>query len=82
MTQVTQLWTQGKLNLQDLTSSEFGHVQGKEEIPPNMPEPHGIGFSMRAKVDTDHASDTVSQQSRTCFTIYLNCSPVYWWSKK
>ena len=25
--------------LKDWTSSEFGHLQGKEELPPNMPEP-------------------------------------------
>jgi hypothetical protein len=25
----------------DWTSSEFGHIQGKEEFPPNMPEPVG-----------------------------------------
>jgi hypothetical protein len=39
--------------LQDWTSSEFGHIQGKEELPPNMPQPRGIGFTMRAKVDAD-----------------------------
>ena len=47
-----------------------------------MPEHRGHGFIMRAKVDGDHASDTVSRQSRTGFLIYLNCALVYWWSKK
>ena len=47
-----------------------------------MPEPRGHGFIMRAKVDADHASDTVSRQSRTGFLIYLNFALVYWWSKK
>ena len=37
---------------------------------------------MRAKVDSDHASDTVSRRSRTGLRIYLNCALVYWWSKK
>ena len=37
---------------------------------------------MRAKVDADHASDTVSRRSRTGLLIYLNCALVYWWSKK
>ena len=37
---------------------------------------------MRAKVDADHASDTVSRRSRTGLLIYLNCAMVYWWSKK
>ena len=66
----------------DWASSEFGHVEGKEEFPANMPEPRGHGFILRAKVDGDHASDTLSRQSRTGFLIYLNCTPVYWWSKK
>ena len=66
----------------DWASSEFCHVEGKDEFPCNMPEPRGHGFIMRAKVDADHASDTVSRQSRTGFLIYLNCALVYWWSKK
>ena len=46
----------------DWASSEFGHVEGKEEFPAKMPEPRGHGFIMRATVDADHASDTVSRQ--------------------
>ena len=30
----------------DWTSSKFGHVEGKEELPPSMPEPRGLGFVM------------------------------------
>lgn len=66
----------------DWTSSEFGHIQGVEEKPPNAPEPRGLGFTMIAKVDADHGGDTVSRRSRTGFIIYLNCSPIYWLSKK
>ena len=35
------------------TPSDFGHVQGQEELAPNIPEPRGLGFVMRAKVDAD-----------------------------
>ena len=66
----------------DWTSSEFGAVQGKEEIPPNMPEPRGLGFTMCTKVDADHTSDTITRHSRTGFLVYLNCAPIYCWSKK
>ena len=66
----------------DWISSKFGHVDGEEELPPSMLEPHGMGFTMRAKVNTDHASDTVTRRSRTGFLVYLNCALVYWWSKK
>ena len=66
----------------DWTSSEFGAVQGKEETPPNMPELRGQGFIMHAKVNADHASDTITRRSRMGFLVYLNCTPIYWWSKK
>ena len=35
--------------LNDWTSSEFEHIQGKEELPLNMPEPRGQGFVINAK---------------------------------
>jgi hypothetical protein len=73
---------EASFELRDWTSSEFGHLQGKEELPPNMPEPRGLGFVMRAKVDADHASDTTTRRSRTGFLVYLNCAPIYWLSKK
>ena len=57
-------------------------MQGKEEIPSNMPEPRGLGFTMCAKVDADHASDTITRCSRMGFLVYLNCALIYWWSKK
>ena len=47
-----------------------------------MPEPRGQGFRMCAKVDADHASGTITRCSRMGFLVYLNCAPIYWWSKK
>ena len=47
-----------------------------------MPEPRGQGFTMHAKVDADHASDTITRHSRMVFLVYLNYAPIYWWSKK
>jgi hypothetical protein len=73
---------ESEFEFKDWTSSEFGHLQGKEELPTNMPEPRGQGFVINAKVDADHASDTVTRRSRTGFIVYLNCAPVYWLSKK
>jgi hypothetical protein len=66
----------------DWTSSEFGHIDGEEELPRNMPEPRGQGFKIRAKVDADHASDTVTRRSRTGFLVFLNCALIHWLSKK
>ena len=67
---------------QDWASSEYGHISGEEELPPNAPAPRGMGFTMRAKVDAIHASDTVTRRSRTGFMIFLNSSLVYFSSKK
>ena len=47
-----------------------------------MPEPKGQGFMMHAKVDSDHALDTITRRSRTGGLVYLKCAPIYWWSKK
>jgi hypothetical protein len=66
----------------DWTSSEFGLIDGQEELPRNAPEPRGLGFTIRAKVDADHASDTVTRRSRTGYIVYLNCALVTWHSKK
>lgn len=71
-----------KFELKDWTTSEFGHLQGKEQLPPNMPVPRGAGFVMTAMVDADHASGTVTRRSRTGMLVYLNSSLIYWLSKK
>jgi hypothetical protein len=68
---------QGQFDLRDWSSSAFGHVQGEEELPHKMPEPRGRGFVMRAKVDADHAPDTVTRRSRMGFIVYLNSAPIY-----
>ena len=51
-------------------------------MSPNMPEPRGLGFTVRAKVDADHAADTVTRRSMTGFLVYINSALIYWFSKK
>ena len=65
----------------DWTATEFSQ-ELTELIPDGMPEPRGLGFVMRAFVDADHASDSITRRSRSGFIIYLNCAPIYWLSKK
>lgn len=65
----------------DWTASEFG-LGLKAEMPGNLPQPCGLEFVMRAFVDADHASDSVTGRLRTGFLVYLNNAPVYWMSKK
>ena len=41
-----------------------------------------MGSTMRAKVDADHASNTVTRRLRTGFLVHLSSALVYWLSKK
>lgn len=65
----------------DWTTTPHG-ADLKEELPPNMPTPRGQGMTIRAYVDADHATDSMTRRSRTGFLVYLNCAPIYWTSKK
>ena len=62
----------------------YGDV--KEEVPsetdPDYREPRGKGFVIRSSVDSDHARDSVTRRSRTGFVVFVNCAPIYWFSKK
>jgi hypothetical protein len=73
---------EAQFDAKDWASSEFGHLDGVEELPPNMPEPRGQGFVISSKVDADHASDSVTRRSRTGFLVWINSHPVYFLSKK
>lgn len=65
---------------EDWSSTVYGEC--KEELPGNMPEPRGIGFTMRAFVDSDHAGEVTTRRSRTGFIVFLNSAPIYWFSKR
>ena len=54
----------------------------REEIPCNAPEPRGNEFVIRVYVDASHADNKVNRKSRTGFIVFLNSSPIYWYSKK
>jgi hypothetical protein len=53
-----------------------------EEIPANIPKPRGKAMQMTVFVDTDHAGDVLTRRSRTGVLVYLNRSPILWYSKK
>ena len=65
----------------DWTTSEMSQCL-EEVLPDNLPTPRGLGFTMRAFVDADHATDSMTRKSRTGFLVYLNSAPIYWLSKK
>lgn len=58
------------------------YPDAKEELPGNMPEPRGRPVQMTCFVDADHAGDLQTRRSRTGVLLYLNKSPIVWYSKK
>ena len=53
-----------------------------EEIPPNAPAPRGKAVQINCFVDADHAGDRLTRRSHTGILIYINKSPISWFSKK
>ena len=58
---------------EDWSSTVYGNC--REEIPPDIPIPRGLGFTMRAFVDSNHAGEVTTRRSRTGFIIFLNSAP-------
>ena len=58
----------------------YGDV--KEAIPPNAPDPRGKEFDLRIFVDSYHAGDKLTKQSRTGYIILLHNAPISWLSNK
>jgi hypothetical protein len=53
-----------------------------ELLPLNALVPRGKPVQIITFVDSNHAGDLLTQQSRTGVIIYLNHSPIVWYSKK
>ena len=58
------------------------HGDVTEAIPPNTPPPCGKDKDIRLFVESDHAEDQRTRRSQTGFLLYLNMSPITWYSKK
>ena len=61
--------------------SEF-YPDAKEELPPNMPKPYGKSVQINLFVDVAHATCLVSRRSTTGIVIFINGTPVKWYSKR
>ena len=58
------------------------YPDAREAVPTDAPEPRGKAVQSTCFVDADHASDRVSRRSRSGVLIYLNRSPIVWYSKR
>ena len=53
----------------------------KEAIPPNMPEARGLGVVVACFVDANHGGNLRDRKSQTGVLIFINKSPIHWYSK-
>jgi hypothetical protein len=58
------------------------YPDAEELIPPNAPEPLGKEIQINCFVDADHAGNVVTCRSHTGIIIFLNMSPISWYSKR
>ena len=67
------------------TESEHWHdfYPGAEEsLPHNMPSPRGRSVRLSCYVDADHAGNLMTRRSHTGILLYVNNTPVIWYSKR
>ena len=79
------MYAPGKLTL---SGAEIRYVKWQKqypgaakEIPSDMPTSNGKLASFTVFVDTDHAGDKVTRRSVTGMILYVNKSPIKWYSK-
>jgi hypothetical protein len=58
----------------------YGNVQ--EEVPYGMPEPKGKAVITSGFFDSSHASCLVTRRSTTCVLLFVNKTPIRWYSKR
>ena len=58
------------------------YPEAEEVIPLNAPASMGSPVTITVWVDTNHAGNLTNRRSRTGFIIYVNQSPIIWYSKK
>ena len=61
--------------------SEF-YPDAMEAIPDNMPEPRGKEVLMSCFVDADHAGCRETRRSHSGILLFVNRSPIMWYSKR
>jgi hypothetical protein len=71
-------WDESSFERHDWT--DF-YRDASEKLPPNAPPPRGHPVQINCFVDSDHAGNKVTRRSHTGILIFLNRSPIVWYSK-
>jgi hypothetical protein len=58
------------------------YPDAQEEIPENCPTPLGKGVQINIFTDAAHADDLVTRRSTTGIIIFVNGTPIRWYSKR
>ena len=58
------------------------YPDANDEVPPNAPEPRGKAVQINCFVDSDHAGDRITRRSHTGIIMYINKSPISWFTKR
>ena len=66
---------------QDVDWKDF-YPDAEEILPTDMPTPRGPNLRISCFVDADHAGNVVTRRSHTGVLIYLNNTPISWYSKR
>ena len=53
-----------------------------EELPSNMPKPKGKPANLVIYADADHAHDQLTRRSVTGILLFINSTPIKWYSKR
>jgi hypothetical protein len=54
----------------------------REELPPDAPTPKGKPAKITCYSDSDHAGDLVTRRSTTGILLFVNNTPIKWYSKR
>ena len=70
----------------DMTKIEYDwheqYADAEELVPTDAPQPKGHQVQMSCFVDASHADDVLNRRSTTGFIIFLNKTPIIWYSKR
>jgi len=59
----------------------FFYREAVDQIPLNMTEPRGNEVQINCFIDADHAGNCITRKSHTGILIFVNRSPIVWYSK-
>ena len=69
-------------SIQKLETADGTECWAEESIPGNSPPPRGKPVYVGCYVDANHAGNLLTRRSHTGIVIFVNNSPIIWYSKR